>query len=133
MDPLRQGRRGGKRAMRLALPALAPLVLTVPWLFARPVVGAGADDAAPPRYDRDIRPLLSERCFRCHGQDENKRRAKLRLDDLASKAKAHLAEVGRMVARTPANARARAGEELGLEFERRGLRFFDVTSGRRLA
>lgn len=43
-----------------------------------------AHDAATIRYDRDVRPLLSDRCFKCHGRDESKRKAKLRLDDAAS-------------------------------------------------
>ncbi|NBQ59218.1 MAG: hypothetical protein EBU32_12750, partial [Opitutaceae bacterium] len=31
-------------------------------------------------YTHDIRPILAENCFYCHGQDATKRKAKLRLD-----------------------------------------------------
>src|SRR5262245_39514004 len=45
-------------------------------------LGAGTEAAEPARleYNRDIRPILSNNCFKCHGPDARERKAGLRLD-----------------------------------------------------
>lgn len=48
------------------------------------IIGAPfAAQANTVNYNFQVRPILAEHCFKCHGQDEKQRKAKLRLDDRA--------------------------------------------------
>src|SRR5713226_9365559 len=54
-------------------------------LSALLATAAIAAQAAEPTVDyiRDVKPILADRCYACHGPDAAQRKAKLRLDDRA--------------------------------------------------
>ena len=81
-------RNGAARAARFLVPSLAlPLSL----------LGA-AKSAAAVDFTRDVRPILSDRCFACHGPDKAKRLSGLRFD-IEEDAFAELAGGGRVIVR----------------------------------
>ena len=49
-------------------------------LAAGLLIASGALAAEPIDYGRDILPIFSNACFKCHGPDEHERKGKLRLD-----------------------------------------------------
>ena len=71
---------------------LASMMLVTPALWCQSSVD----------FNRDIRPILSEHCFRCHGPDAKSREADLRLDSV----KAMKADLGGYSAVVPGNPKS---------------------------
>ena len=65
---------------RVALQGAALLAAALPGV-ALPGATPPGPDGEPLDFGRDVRPLLAEHCFACHGPDEAARKGGLRLDE----------------------------------------------------
>ena len=71
----------GSNAVLMPVKLISPGLLAL--LAAVPTASAalfGGPKPAPVDFNRDIRPVMSDTCFKCHGPDDKARKGKLRLD-----------------------------------------------------
>lgn len=59
---------------------MAPIRISSPFFVLAALLVLASPGFAKIDYQSDVRPLLSDKCFQCHGPDEATRTADLRLD-----------------------------------------------------
>jgi hypothetical protein len=70
----------GAAALVLAVLAFTPFTPRSSALDDKPARAAATTEGRPVSYLREVRPILAQHCFQCHGPDEAARKGKLRLD-----------------------------------------------------
>ena len=75
MVPVGDARRNPERVMKRIAKEMVAGGFLIVILMTAPGV-----EAEPVNFNRDVRPVLSDRCFQCHGPDKHERKGKLRLD-----------------------------------------------------
>ena len=67
--------------MTVRAACILPIVLILPGIVpGRSVAGDAGPERARVEFNRQIRPILADKCFACHGPDSQHRQASLRLD-----------------------------------------------------
>src|SRR6266851_5261438 len=77
------GHSGMVRQLAICGGQLARLVMLLAlWNCTGQRVGAVTNETTSPKVDfnREVRPILTENCFKCHGPDDGARKANLRYD-----------------------------------------------------